>query len=138
MTLLLDTHLVLWWLANDPRVGAARLIIENAGDDVVVSQASLWEVAIKSASGKLNVDPQAFSRDVEIHGFSWLRIENKQLVRVGSLQRISGHGDPFDRLLIAQAQVEQATLLTTDQTLAEYGSMVRVISSRPVSNETPE
>jgi len=122
--LLLDTHLLLWSLSDSKRVGREGLsLIERS--DVFASAASLWEISIKSALGKLKARPADVLRAIEPSGFSLLSIKAEHAVRVYDLGR--HHLDPFDRLLIAQAQLEGMTLLTNDEVLAAYGDSVRVL-----------
>ncbi len=116
--LLLDTHVVLWWLSDDRRLGAqARRLIANAGNHVAVSAASVWEMAIKSCIGKLSVPDDVTGAVVDC-GFAPLAITMEHAARVGELPLV--HRDPFDRMLIAQAQVERLELITRDAGLGEY------------------
>ena len=124
MRLLLDTHLLLWSLGDARRLGKATLALLR-GADVHVSAASLWEISIKAALGKLQADPRSILNSIEPAGFRLLAVKGEHAARVFELGRI--HQDPFDRLLIAQAQVEGMTLLTNDAALAEYGPSVQVI-----------
>ena len=127
MTLLLDTHLVLWWQKGDARIERnARAEIEAATGDIWVSRGSLWEVAIKAASRKLPVDVPVFAEQVEEFGFRWLDIKNQHLLAIASMPA-GPHNDPFDRLLVAQARAEGLTLLTADRNLERYGDFVRVV-----------
>jgi PIN domain nuclease of toxin-antitoxin system len=128
MRLLLDTHLILWWEANHPRLPeiAKKLVLEEA-ESVFVSRASLWEIAIKISIGRLRLDIQKFSANIEAHGFQWLDITNTHLLSVATLPFMEDHKDPFDRLLVAQSKTEPLLLLTADKTLARYGTTVRVI-----------
>jgi len=116
--LLLDTHAMLWWHEGDPRLGrATRRAIESA-DTVWVSAASGWEVAIKMALGKVRV--QATVADiVRSNHFTELRVALAPCERLALLE--SRHRDPFDRMLVAQAMVEGATLVTRDSALGAYG-----------------
>ncbi|MEO8313266.1 MAG: type II toxin-antitoxin system VapC family toxin [Pseudomonadota bacterium] len=122
--ILLDTH-VLLRLLNDPRRldRETKALIDRA--DVYVSVASIWEISIKAALGKLSLKPAEVLQAVEPSGFSLLSIQGEHAARVYELGR--HHQDPFDRLLIAQAQLESMTLLTHDETLAAYGDTVRVL-----------
>lgn len=116
--LLLDTHVVLWWLSDDRRLGAqARRLIANSGNHVAVSAASVWEMAIKSSIGKLSVPDDVTGAVVDC-GFAPLAITMEHAARVGELPLV--HRDPFDRMLIAQAQVERLELITGDAGLGEY------------------
>ena len=122
--LLLDTHVVLWWLADDQRLGEeARRLIANPGNHVAVSAASVWEMAIKSSIGKLSV-PDDVGSAVLACGFVPLPVTIEHAARIGELPL--HHRDPFDRMLIAQAQLEDLDLLTADGGLAEYS--VKVVS----------
>lgn len=127
MTLLLDTHIVLWWQKGDSRIERrARAEIEATAGDIWVSRGSLWEVAIKASSRKLPVDVPLFAQQVEEFGFLWLDIKNQHLLDIAALA-VGAHKDPFDRLLVAQARIEGLTLLTADQNLQDYGDFVRVV-----------
>ena len=125
--LLLDTHLVLWWLNGDPRLPQPvmeRVQAEHA--EVFVSQASLWEMAIKASIGRLQVDLPELERQVPLQGFRWLPISNAHLLAVGDLETDEVHRDPFDRLLVCQSRVEPMLLLTVDTQLRSYGATVIV------------
>lgn len=118
MRLLLDTHIVLWWRANDPNLGAdVRTAIVHA-DAVLVSAASAWEVAIKVALGKLRI-PGPFGAAVEASRFSQLPISFRHAELAGGLP--AHHTDPFDRILVAQAIAEGLALVTHDRAFADYG-----------------
>ena len=116
MTLLLDTHVFLWWRANDPRVAAVRRSISSART-VMVSAASAWEAAIKQATGKLRLD-HPFEWMVEDSGFSGLPVTLSHATQVVTLP--GHHRDPFDRMLIAQAMREGATIVTHDPLFQPY------------------
>ena len=125
--LLLDTHLVLWWLNGDPRLPQPvmeRVQAEQA--EVFVSQASLWEMAIKASIGRLQVDLPELERHVPLQGFRWLPISNAHLLAVGDLETDGVQRDPFDRLLVCQSRVEPMLLLTVDTQLRSYGATVIV------------
>ena len=117
MTLLLDTHVFLWWSTGSTRLKAAvrRTIAET--DDVYVSAASAWEVAIKTSLGKLRMDV-TFDEAVSANGFRGLPITFQHAAVAGALP--SHHSDPFDRMLIAQARVEGAELVTHDRLFKNY------------------
>jgi PIN domain nuclease of toxin-antitoxin system len=113
--LLLDTHLVLWWLSDDPRLPAPLVVQAQAPEaEVLVSQASLWAMAIKVSIGRLQ-------------GFRWLPIRNSHLLAVAELACDGDHRDPFDRLLVCQSRTEPMLLLTADRQLARYGTSVTVV-----------
>lgn len=117
--LLLDTHALLWWLADDPRLGeSARALIADATNQVFISAASAWEISIKTALGKLDA-PSDLDNVVEEEGFDKLSISFFHGQRAGSLPNI--HRDPFDRMLIAQAQAEGMDIITADETIPKYG-----------------
>jgi PIN domain nuclease of toxin-antitoxin system len=108
MTVLLDTHILLWWLADDPGLtGGAPRIIAAQDTVVFVSAATAWEIAIKRAIGKLNV-PDEFEPVLEQNGFQPLPITMRHALAAGRLPR--HHDDPFDRMLVAQAQSEELKL----------------------------
>jgi PIN domain nuclease of toxin-antitoxin system len=121
---LLDTQVALWALAGHRRLPReARRLIES--HDVVVSAASIWEIAIKASIGKLEADPSAVRLALEPSGFDELPVTGEHAARVASLPR--HHRDPFDRLLVAQSMVEGLVLLTSDAQLARYGDFVRLV-----------
>lgn len=121
MRLLLDTHLLLWALARPSRLSAAaRRQIDSA--DVYVSAASIWEISIKTALGKLEANPSEVLEAIEPAGFSMLSVTGQHAAKVAELPAL--HKDPFDRMLVAQASVEPMILLTNDDALAAYGSFV--------------
>jgi PIN domain nuclease of toxin-antitoxin system len=119
---LLDTQVVLWWLAEDPRLSETmRAHISDPSNQPVVSAASAWEVAIKQALGKLKLDGD-LEDSVGRCGFRMLPVTFAHAVEVRTLPSI--HRDPFDRMLIAQARVENLPLLTADRRLAAYPANV--------------
>ena len=122
MKLLLDTHCWLWWFANDPRLGqSARNLIGDGENVVYLSAASSWEIAIKTSLGKLTL-PEPPERYVPsrlaAQGMQGLAIEHAHALKVASLP--AHHSDPFDRLIVAQAQVEGLPVLTVDENIAAY------------------
>jgi PIN domain nuclease of toxin-antitoxin system len=124
MRVLLDTHVLLRLLADSRRVDReVKALIDRA--DAYVSVASIWEISIKAALGKLDVQPTDVLKALDPSGFSLLSIQGEHAARVYELG--PHHQDPFDRLLIAQAQLESMTLLTKDEALAAYGDCVRVL-----------
>ncbi len=119
MRLLLDTHVLLWWLADDPALGEdARSGISNPGSAVYVSAATVWEISIKRALGKLDV-PSDLLPQIERHRFEPLSMTVSHAHAAGALPR--HHDDPFDRMLVAQAMIEDLTLLTRDPRMVHYG-----------------
>lgn len=115
--LLLDTHVVLWWLADDPGLSEELKLTIDEEVDVFVSAAAVWEVAIKQAIGKLEspVELAAQIRDCDLQP---LAITADHAVEAGRLPMI--HRDPFDRMLVAQARLNQLTLVTRDEDIAKY------------------
>jgi PIN domain nuclease of toxin-antitoxin system len=118
MNLLLDTHVLLWWLSDDERLGrAARSAIESSENTCFVSAATAWEISIKAALGKLDV-PADMASTLGQEGFSAMDVSIEHAWEVGRLPPI--HRDPFDRMLVAQCRVEGLTLVTHDSTLGSY------------------
>ncbi|MGH8297646.1 MAG: type II toxin-antitoxin system VapC family toxin [Steroidobacteraceae bacterium] len=122
--MLLDTHLLLWALASPRRLSSkSRQQIESS--EVFASAASIWEISIKAALGKLHANPAEVLSGIEPAGFDHLHITGEHAVEVMNLPHL--HKDPFDRLLVAQARVERMILLTDDDTLGGYGEFVQVV-----------
>jgi PIN domain nuclease of toxin-antitoxin system len=115
--LLLDTHALLWWLADDPRLGAETREAVADSEVVLVSTASAWEIALKKGLGKLTA-PDDLPSQLVRHQFTVLPIHLSHTVRYGDLPLI--HRDPFDRMLVAQAQVEGLTIVSGDPAIAAY------------------
>jgi len=122
--ILLDTHLLLWALAAPAKLpaDATRLIKE---EDIYVSAASIWEISIKIALGKMRGDPREVIKALDPAGFRCLPISHEHAARVLGLPPV--HKDPFDRMLVAQALSEPMILLTNDSALAGYGEIVRAV-----------
>jgi PIN domain nuclease of toxin-antitoxin system len=116
--LLLDTHAFLWWDADLPGLGAAaRSAIRDSANNVFVSAASVWEIAIKRRLGRLRFEGSP-TANIARNGFQPLAISPEHAERAGDLPLL--HSDPFDRLLIAQAQMEGMTLVTVDRKIQLY------------------
>lgn len=115
---LLDTHLIYWWMTADARLGKAtqRLIAKS---EIVVSVASVWEMVLKNAIRKLPLPQGPIAEQLEAQGFVLLPILPRHIEATRNL--VCEHPDPFDRLLIAQAQDERLTLLTRDAAILELG-----------------
>ena len=125
MRLLLDTHIFLWAVAGSPRLKpAARRLIESA-EQMYVSAASIWEVAIKAQLGKIEADPQALTNAIAASGFLELGVRAAHAAGIARLA--PHHSDPFDRLLVAQALAEPLRLLTADAALVPYGDIVLLV-----------
>jgi len=122
MKLLLDTHIYLWWLEDSPALPAsARKMIETA-ETVFISSASLWESAIKSGIGKLDVNQEELVSGIRASGFVELPVRSEHTVAL--LRLDNHHKDPFDRMLLAQAISEPLHLLTADSIFARYSELV--------------
>ena len=128
MTLLLDTHLLLWAAGDPGRLSSkAQGLLSDPATELIFSTASIWEVVIKNALGRddFRVDPQRLRDGLIQNDYSELEIRSEHALVVGSLPPI--HKDPFDRILIAQAQVENVTLLTTDYMVARYSGPIQAV-----------
>lgn len=118
MNLLLDTHVLLWWLAGDERLSAStRRAILRPTTRVYISAASIWEIAIKSQLGKLSL-PEGLIEELERQGFEELAVTFEDAFAAGALP--PHHQDPFDRMLIAQAVNRDLLLVTAGRHFAEY------------------
>ena len=126
MNLLLDTHVFLWAVDDNPNLSAdAREAIINGNNIVYVSAATAWEISIKRAIGKLSVPESDYLEELRLHRFTPLSITTEHALAVENLP--AHHKDPFDRMLIAQAQEEKLTLVTRDQRIKIYD--VRIIET---------
>jgi PIN domain nuclease of toxin-antitoxin system len=125
----IDTHVLLWWNAQPDRI-VSRLAasIKDEAIEIFVSAASVWEIAIKRAARRLGSD-QPICPAIAAHGFSLLPITGAHAEHPGRLPR--HHGDPFDRMLAAQAMLEGMLLGTPDPKLAPYGIAILGLSSGP-------
>ncbi|ASK27436.1 PIN domain nuclease [Neisseria chenwenguii] len=123
--ILLDTHVVLWWVLDDGKLGKnARKLIENPNNLIFVSAASIWELSIKLNKGLLKL-PEEFFDVIGQEDFENLPIDFFHAKQAGQLPAI--HQDPFDRMLIAQTQAEGLELMTVDGYIPQYG--IRVIDA---------
>ena len=119
MKFLLDTHALLWWLADDDQLGgAAREVIADPANDILVSVVSLWEIAVKVRIGKLQADIAEIIEAVHREGFLVLDVGMAHLVTLAGLPM--HHRDPFDHLLIAQAMTEDATFMSENRNAGRY------------------
>ena len=119
MKLLLDTHALLWWLADDDQLGgAAREVVADPANDILISMVSLWEIVVKVRIGKLQADIEEIIDAVQREGFTVLDVGMAHLVTLAGL--LMHHRDPFDHLLIAQAITDDATFVSEDRNAARY------------------
>ena len=123
--LLIDTHVFLWWLGDDPQLGPrARDLIANAENQVFVSAATAWEISIKKSIGKIDA-PDDLDAIAEQEGFEKLAISFFHGERAGDLPQ--HHRDPFDRMLVAQSQAEGLEFITADSAISQYA--IKTISA---------
>ena len=122
MKYLLDTHVLLWWLDNDRALSTkASRAISSPENEIFISTATAWELAIKNHSGKLEIPRvlDGFEGALEDEGFFTLAISIRHALRAGALP--NHHKDPFDRMLVAQAQAEDLSLISNDSMFDHYG-----------------
>lgn len=118
MHLLVDTHALLWAVENKPKLSQpARLAISDENNVVFVSLASLWEIKIKESLGKIEV-PKNFYKNLEPAGYELLPVTLQHIEALGKLPL--HHRDPFDRMIVVQAQCEQLVLVTGDPEIKKY------------------
>ena len=121
MRLLLDTHTFLWWCEDDPQLREAeRAAIRDGANEVFLSAASVWEIAIKHALGRLEIPEPASAAAVRL-GFEPLAISFAHAEATALLPPL--HRDPFDRMLVAQARTEGLTLVTRDPVIRAYSGV---------------
>ena len=128
MRLLLDTHIILWAIIDDPRLpDRARELIEDEANQIVVSAVSIWEISVKYGLGRKGPNampisgPEALAH-VRSAGYGLLDVTPDHAVAVQDLPKL--HADPFDRMLVAQALVEPLRLITHDDTVASYSDTI--------------
>ena len=118
MSYLLDSHTLLWWLEDSPKMGAAlRGTLADPQARVLVSAASVWEIGIKQELGKLRA-PESLVDLLEDEGFEELAITARHAAAAAALPAL--HQDPFDRMLVAQARLDRLTLITHDEAIKAY------------------
>jgi PIN domain nuclease of toxin-antitoxin system len=126
MNVLLDTHAFLWAVTDDPRLtAAARAMFADSSNNLFLSVVSMWEIVLKAHSGKLKLKGSAarfFADQLARNSLSALDVSPRHVLRAAELPRL--HRDPFDRLLVAQAQVENLLLLTADTQIRRYAVQV--------------
>ncbi|WP_259373442.1 type II toxin-antitoxin system VapC family toxin [Aquincola tertiaricarbonis] len=126
MRLLLDTQLLLWTLSGDKRMKKLTPRLLDEENECFFSVASLWEIAIKHAIGKLQADAQEVRDECLSSGFKEIQITFAHVRQLVGLPHV--HRDPFDRLLVAQAMGEPLRLLTADNVLGAYGPHVEFVA----------
>ena len=118
MQILLDTHILLWWLADSSKLSRkARELIADPANTIIVSAATAWEISIKQTLGKISIEGD-LETEVRANGFGSLPIGFSHAAATKGLP--ANHRDPFDRILIAQAQVENLSILTADRHIPKY------------------
>jgi PIN domain nuclease of toxin-antitoxin system len=122
MRILLDTHIFYRWFYEPVRLSRAALETIKNADEVFVSSASIWEIAIKARLGKINANPRELFDQIAVNDFQELPVFSRHAVLVADLPLY--HSDPFDRLLIAQAISEPLHLVTVDPQLKQYSELV--------------
>ncbi len=125
---LLDTHVLLWAAQDSPSLSAVmRDILGDSKHEILISVANIWEVVIKSGLGRRDfvVDPVRLREQAIRAGFGELPIRSPHVLEVGALPKV--HSDPFDRILLAQARVEQLVLLTNDEKVLQYGEPAKSV-----------
>lgn len=128
MRLLLDTQLIVWWMKQSDRLPlGVQTLLDETDEPAYVSRVSQWELAIKIANRKIEMDLPRFSKQVVPDGFEWLEIKSEHLLKVAALPTYDDHRDAFDRLLVAQSLTEPLIFITADKTLARYGTTVKVV-----------
>lgn len=125
MRLLLDTHVLLWSLADSPQINPVRDLILSSETEVYISTASWWELAIKIGIGKIDVDLGMLRAAAAESGFIDLPVLGAHTQTLLTLPLL--HRDPFDRMLIAQAISEPMRLITNDKALRAYSNLVEMI-----------
>jgi PIN domain nuclease of toxin-antitoxin system len=123
--LLLDTHAMYWYIENDPQLSSpARALIQDASNEILISPASYWEIAIKVSIGKWRLN-RPYEEFIDIglkrYGFQILPILPMHTARLVGLPFPPGHKDPFDRLIVAQAMAESISIVSADAALDVYG-----------------
>lgn len=125
MRILLDTKVLLWTLSGSKRVSGVKRLILDDENEVFVSIASWWEIAIKATIGKLDADVAALRNAAQDSGFTELSIVGAHAEVLAKLPLL--HRDPFDRLIVSQAIYEPMQLLTSDEQLVQYSDLVKLI-----------
>lgn len=126
MKLVVDTHILLWWMLNDRKLTkSAQGLIADPENQVFVSSVSVWEIAIKESLGRISISVAELIKAIGANRFDTLSVSFAHCAALSSLPL--HHKDPFDRMLIAQCNAENATLLSHDESLAMYGPVVFIV-----------
>ena len=121
MRLLIDTHVLVWWRANDARLNPrVRAVVSDPAHIVHVSIVSFWELSIKWRKGKFDQSGVELLRYASAEGFSILGVDLAHLDILERLRKVAGHNDPFDHLILAQAKAERMMLMTGDRAMMGY------------------
>ena len=130
MTLLLDTHVLIWWMEKNPRLGpGTRKTLLSSSTQPVVSAVSIWEISIKAGIGRLEMADEPETWVPRLQAEWGVRSLPITFEHAGAVRRLPmHHNDPFDRMLVAQAQCEDLTIVTVDSAIAAYA--VRTIDAR--------
>lgn len=127
MRLLLDTHILLWALSDDRRLDkSARELLVDPQHEIFVSAASLWEIGIKASLGRIDIEMDNLAAAIDDARFDPLPIDFSHAVAAGKLPFI--HRDPFDRMLVAQAGLEELRIVTHDRIFERYGLYAQGLS----------
>lgn len=122
MRFLLDTHVLIWWLRDDPRLGPKpRALMADSEAEVLFSVVSCWEASVKARVGKMDITGTELWHFGISEGITPIGVAATHIQEMDRLPQVSGHRDPFDHLLLAQAKVEEAALITHDRALPRYG-----------------
>lgn len=125
MPVLLDTHIFLWLTTDDPRLTPQSKALMEEADKVLISAASIWEIAIKARIGKLTGDPDALIAEIDKNSFEELPVFARHAREVAKLPML--HADPFDRLLVGQAIAAGLQLLTADPKIKAYSKFAAIV-----------
>ena len=125
MRLLLDTHIFLWWVKEDKKLPKSSIKKIKEAEEVYLSSASIWEIAIKMRLGKISGNINALIQEIHNSHFLELPVTSQHAATTLGLPNL--HRDPFDRILIAQAVSEPLVFLTADPMLKQYSELVEVI-----------
>jgi PIN domain nuclease of toxin-antitoxin system len=122
MRIILDTHIFCWWYYEPERLSRKAFETVREAEEVFISSASIWEIAVKARLGKIKADAQELFSQIETNDFQELPVWSRHTILVADLPLL--HTDPFDRLLIAQAISEPLHLITADPQLKQYTELV--------------